>query len=39
MKARENGEGRGGGGGGVDIYRRIGKVKSLWKAAVFSNHE
>ena len=29
----------GGGGGGVDIYRGMGKVKSLWKDVVFSNHE
>ena len=31
---------RGGGGGGgvwVDIYKRMGKVKSPWKAMKFSN--
>ena len=32
-------EGGGGGGGGGDIYRGIGKVKSLWNAVVFSHHE
>ena len=36
MKRRGGG---GGGGGGGDICRGMGKVKSLRKAVVFSNHE